>query len=89
LRSRTTRKFRQLLAALPQSVRREARASYRQFRDNPRHPSLQFKKVHQSLPVYSARVTGDYRAVGVLSDDTIVWFFVGSHADYERLLRAL
>ena len=89
MKSRTTRKFRQLLAALPQSVRREARVSYRQFRDNPRHPSLQFKKVHQSLPVYSARITGDYRAVGVLSDDEIVWFFVGSHGDYEKLLRAL
>jgi hypothetical protein len=74
LKSRTTRQFRRLLAELPQTVRREARSAYRQFRDNPRHPGLQFKKVHQALPVYSARISGDYRAVGVLTDDTIVWF---------------
>ena len=89
MKSRTTRQFRQLLAELPQPVRREARAAYRQFRDNPRHPGLQFKRVHQTLPVYSARVSSDYRAVGVLTGDTIVWFFIGSHADYDRLLRTL
>jgi hypothetical protein len=89
LKSRTTRQFRRLLAELPQPVRREARIAYRQFRDNPRHPGLQFKKVHQFLPVYSARVSGDYRAVGVLTDDPIVWFFIGSHSEYDRLLRTL
>ena len=89
MKSRTTRQFRRLLADLPAPVRREARAAYRQFRDNPRHPGLQFKKVHQALPVYSARISGDYRAVGVLSDDLIVWFFIGSHADYDRLLTTL
>jgi hypothetical protein len=70
-------------------VRRQARSAYRLFRDNPRHPSLQFKRVHPSLPIYSARISGDYRAVGSFSGDTVVWFFVGSHADYDRLLRAL
>jgi hypothetical protein len=70
-------------------VRRQARAAYRLFRDNPRHPSLQFKKVHASLPIYSARISSDYRAVGALTGGMIVWFFIGSHADYDRLLQHL
>lgn len=52
--SRTTRRFRELLAALPQDIRRQARASYGLFSDNPNHPSLQFKLAHANLPIYSA-----------------------------------
>ena len=87
--SRTTRRFREGLRALPAPVQRQARSAYRLFRENPRHPSLQFKRVHQSLSVYSARISGDYRAVGIVTRDTIIWFFIGSHADYERVLRLL
>jgi hypothetical protein len=42
--------------------------------------------VHATLPVYSVRIDLDWRAVGVLKDDTVVWFWIGSHNDYERLL---
>jgi hypothetical protein len=50
---------------------------------------LRFKKVHFSLPIYSVRIDLDWRAVGVLAGDEVVWFWIGSHADYERLLRQL
>jgi hypothetical protein len=53
------------------------------------HPSLRFKKVHATLPIYSVRIDRAYRAVGVLNGDTVVWFWIGSHANYEALLRAL
>ena len=43
------------------------------------YPSLRFKKVHATLPIYSARVDLDWRAVGVLNDGTLIWFWVGSH----------
>ena len=43
------------------------------------YPSLRFKKVHATLPIYSARVDLDWRAVGVLKDGTLIWFWVGSH----------
>mgnify|MGYP005814256571 FL=1 len=56
---------------------------------NPAHPSLRFKKVHPKLPIFSARVDLDWRAVGVLESDTLVWFWVGSHAQYEALLKSL
>jgi len=87
--SKTTRSFRDSLRNLPEAVRRQARSAYLLFRDNPRHPSLQFKLVHPTLSIYSARVSRGHRAVGVLSGDVIVWFFIGSHAEYEQLLRRL
>jgi len=59
------------------------------FRGNPRHPGLHFKRVHDDPPVYSARVGIGYRAVGVPDDNTIVWFWIGSHADYDRLVAQL
>ena len=58
-------------------------------RENPGHPSLHFKKVHDRDPIYSARVTLGYRAVGLLEDDEITWFWIGTHAGYDRLLDQL
>jgi len=52
--------------------------------DNRRHPSLQFKKIG---PFWSARVTDDYRALAVLRDGTFYWFWIGSHAAYEELIK--
>jgi len=76
-----------MLAALPEEARRQAREAYVLFRDNPNHPGLRFKKVRPKLPVFSARISLNYRAVGTLKDDVIAWFWIGSHADYEALLR--
>ncbi|MBD2577914.1 hypothetical protein [Oscillatoria sp. FACHB-1406] len=49
-----------------------ARKAYRQFKQDPSYPSLRFKKVHPNLPIYSARINRDYRAVGQLEDDTVI-----------------
>lgn len=51
--------------------------AYRLFRDDPTHPSLQFKKVHDREPVYSLRVTLGYRAVAVVEKDEVTWFWIG------------
>ncbi|BBO35446.1 type II toxin-antitoxin system RelE family toxin [Lacipirellula parvula] len=87
--SHTTEAFRELLAKLPREIRDRARAAYRQFDADPRHRSLQFKKVHPTRPVYSARVTDDFRVVGLVDGDDIVWFWIGKHEVYERLLKSL
>ncbi len=86
MKSRTTQQFRQALTQLPTQAREAARIAYQQFQQNPAHPSLRFKKVHPKLPIYSARINRDYRAVGQLAGDTLVWFWIGSHAEYDRLL---
>jgi hypothetical protein len=70
-------------------VQRRARAAYRLFRQEPSHPSLRFKLVHPSRPIYSVRIGLAYRALGVRDGDEIIWFWIGSHADYDRLLKEL
>jgi hypothetical protein len=89
MNSRTTRRFRELFAALPRHVQRQAREAYRLFRQSPAHPGLRFKQVHKHPPIYSARVGIGHRALGVLDGDTVVWFWVGSHAAYNSLLGQL
>jgi hypothetical protein len=89
MNSRTTQRFRDLLAKLPSHVRRQARDAYELFRHNPSHPGLRFKKVHSDPPTYSARVGIGYRAIGALEGETVVWFWIGSHAEYDRLIDLL
>ena len=89
MRSRATSDFWRLYNRLPPSIQKSAKQAYARFRQNPNHPSLRLKKVHTTREIYSVRVTEDYRALGVREGDTIVWFWIGSHADYERLLKGL
>lgn len=87
--SRATARFWEAFSDLPAETQRQARQAYRLFRDNPKHPSLRFKKVHPERPIYAVRISRDYRAVGILAGDEIVWFWIGAHADYDRLLKSL
>jgi hypothetical protein len=66
-----------------------ARKAYQLFRDDPQHPSLRFKMVHDRDPIYSVRVTGAYRAVGIVREDEITWFWIGDHSSYDRLLKSV
>jgi hypothetical protein len=83
---RTTAQFRKQFSALPRQVQQQARSAYRQFQKDPSYPSLRFKKIHPDLPIYSARINKNYRAVGQIEGDTIIWFWIGSHTEYDRLL---
>jgi hypothetical protein len=87
VRSRTTERFRSQLATLPKPIQDKAVSAYALWSANPDHPSLRFKKVHQSLPIYSVRIDRGWRAVGVLDGDTVVWYWIGPHSSYEALLR--
>ncbi len=89
MNSRRTRRFREALAALPLSIRNQAADAYRRFMADPYHRGLHLKKVHPSLPIYSARINDDYRVVGQMRNDGIVWFWIGKHEEYERLLKSL
>ena len=87
--SHTTQSFRKALSKLPDSIRSQARVAYRQFLEDPYYPSLQFKCIHATDPVYSARINIDYRAVGILNNSEIVWFWIGPHSEYDKLLKRL
>ena len=89
MKSRTTRRFRDAFRELPEHVQRAGRRAYAQFARDPHHPGLDFKRIHAARPIYSARVSLGYRALGVMDGDEVVWFWVGKHADYDRRLRAL
>ena len=90
MNSHTNHRVRELLAALPEYVQQQADGANARFHQNPSHPGLRFKQIDPGPPpIYSARVGIGYRAVGALRGDTIVWFWIGSHADYDQLLRQL
>ena len=89
MNSCTTDRFRACFARLPQEIQRQAREAYTRFADNPSHPSLRFKKVHTAPSVYSVRISLEYRALGVRDGDTMIWFWIGPHSEYERLLASL
>lgn len=87
MRSKRTQRFRELLRALPDDIKRQAYSAYRLFKHDPYHPSLHFKRVSQRKPLYSVRIGLSYRALGLREgDDLIVWIWIGSHADYDRLI---
>jgi hypothetical protein len=87
--SHTTTRFRTAYQALPETIRRQAHEASRLLRQNPAHPSLRFRQVHPTRPIYSAHINIQYRALGIRDADTMIWFWIGSHDEYERLLARL
>ncbi|GAA4448278.1 hypothetical protein GCM10023189_05910 [Nibrella saemangeumensis] len=85
----TTQRFRECYAKLPEHIQEATRKAYYLWKEDPSHPAIQFKQVHTTRPIYSARVSLAFRALGIRQDNTIIWFWVGSHADYDRLLKVL
>ena len=77
----TTRRFWEYYGDLPKSVQLSADESYELLKVSPSHPSLHFKKVGK---YWSVRISKEYRAVGV--DQGISWFWIGTYAEYDRLI---
>ena len=87
MNSHITDKFRKAFAELPADVQKQARQAYRLFIENPHHPSLRFRSIYPTRPIYSVRIGLEYRAVGIREEDDIIWYWIGSHADYDKLIR--
>jgi hypothetical protein len=87
MNSRATADFWDCYARLPEKVQERARTIFRLWLKYPYHPSLHFKRVKSGgEDVWSVRVGIHWRALGLRDSDTIVWFWIGSHADYDRLI---
>ncbi len=71
---------------LPRQLQQCADKSFALLKQNPKHPSLDFKKVGKDL--WSARITRDYRVLAREEENTLVWFWVGKHDEYMRLIQA-
>lgn len=85
MKSVTTHKFRKAFNNLSLEIQQQAEKKYELFAKNSSHPSLRFKKV-VNPDIYSVRITRDYRALGVKKRDRIIWFWIGTHSEYEKLL---
>jgi hypothetical protein len=86
MKSFTSRQFREMYSKLPDVVQMQARRAYQLFRQNPAHPGLNFKKLDSKNGIYSVRIGLGYRALGQLDGEAIVWFWIGPHSDYEKLI---
>lgn len=87
MKSRTVPRFWKLLDDLPPDIQRRAYKSYRLWRTYPTAGRLRFKRVSTREPIYSVRIGRGYRSLGLLEGDTIYWYFIGNHNDYERELK--
>ncbi|MES9856503.1 MAG: hypothetical protein ABW166_07875 [Sedimenticola sp.] len=81
---RATSRFWSCLDKLPASIQKTARKNYDLLKENPKHPSLHFKKVGV---FWSARVGIHYRAIAVEDGNDFIWVWVGSHEEYDRLIK--
>jgi hypothetical protein len=84
MRHFASRAFWEAYGKLPEQVRVLADKNYALLKENSRHSSLQFKKVGR---FWSVRVGSRYRALAVEADGDLVWFWIGSHADYDAVIR--
>lgn len=68
---------------LPPQIRILADKNFSLLKADPRHPSLHLKRIRG---VWSVRVGDHYRALGTDIDQGVYWFWIGTHADYDRVL---
>jgi hypothetical protein len=74
---------------LSKKVQQDADRKFNLWKENPFHPSLNFKCVNTEYNIWSVRVTMDYRALAVRNEKSVIWYWIGDHNKYEQLLRAL
>jgi hypothetical protein len=83
--SRVRPSFWKAYARLSEPNRVAARRAYAIFATNPEHPSLRFKKLGGYDQIWSVRVNEQYRAVGERRGDTIIWVWIGTHNEFDKL----
>jgi mRNA-degrading endonuclease RelE of RelBE toxin-antitoxin system len=85
MRHLATNSFWAAYQKLPPQIRALADRNFALLKENPRHPSLHFKRIGGK---WSVRVGLNYRALGVESDQGVAWFWIGTHAEYDALIRS-
>jgi hypothetical protein len=80
----TTRRFWQCYDSLSEPIQQVADENYQLLKTDPSHPSLHFKKVGK---YWSIRAGRSHRALGIEVEGGILWFWIGTHAEYERLIK--
>ncbi len=81
---RATERFWKCFDKLPTTIQDVARENFELLRSNPRHPSLHFKKVGK---FWSARIGLNHRALAIEDGNDFIWVWIGTHDEYERMLK--
>lgn len=79
--------FRKCFKKLHKDIQKEAVKAYKLWKKDPYYPSLKFERKHHRKPIYSVSIGSDWRALGLVQDGTITWFWIGSHEDYNNLIK--
>lgn len=87
MKSKTLPSFWKAYRKLTKDIKHHAKKTYEIWRKNPFHPSLHFKCISQEENMWSLRVSRGYRALCIFEKDLVVWFWIGSHDKYDRLIR--
>ena len=83
---RTTTKFWKRYYALPDAIQDLANKNFEILKADPFHPSLHFKELSHKENLWSARVGDHFRALAIRESDELYWFWIGSHAEYDRII---
>jgi hypothetical protein len=81
---RTTARFWKCFDILPHSIKIIAEENFNILKENPRHPSLHFKRIGK---LWSARIELNYRALAIEDESDFIWIWIGTHDEYERMLK--
>jgi hypothetical protein len=80
---KATSRFWKTFSELPTQVQKIARKNFELLKSNPYHPSLHFKKIGK---IWSVRIGLEYRALAIRDGEDFIWFWIGTHEDYDRLI---
>ena len=83
---RTTRRFWNLFHQLPLTIQKIAQENFAFLKENPRHPSLHFKKVGK---LWSVRIGLDYRALAAEDGSDYIWVWIGTHDEYKEMIKRM
>jgi len=83
MKSFTTPDFWKAYEKLSPKLKEKAKNTYQLWQMNQAYPSLHFKKVGGNL--WSVRITNDYRALALKKGEDYYWFWIGTHAEYDKL----
>lgn len=87
MQSKAVPAFWKLYRGLPDTVRAQARRQYRVWQSDQFYPSLHFKRISRHEPIYSLRISLNYRALALKDGETFYWFWIGDHAAYEKAIK--
>jgi hypothetical protein len=83
VRNLATPRFWEAYNKLPSSIKKTADKNFDLLKENPQHPSLQLKKAGS---FWSVRISRKYRSLAIEKEDNLIWFWIGNHSEYEKLI---